>query len=121
VPTLREIGRALGAEVLSGEAKLDQTVQWAIGGDLMSDVLAAGRPGVLLLTGLTGGQVIRTAEMVEAIGVVFVRGRRPAANERTLELALEASIPVLVTPQPLFDACALVYSLGVRGCQAQRC
>lgn len=117
VLTLREVAQALAAEVLSGQALLDRPVQWAIGGDLMSDVLAAGQPGALLLTGLTSSQVIRTAEMVEAVAVILVRGRRPVAGERMLELAQEAAIPVLATEHPLFDVCALLYALGVRGCR----
>jgi hypothetical protein len=43
--TLREAAELLRAEVLSGEEHLDQDFDFAGASDLMSDVLAFGRPG----------------------------------------------------------------------------
>jgi len=114
--TLRQVAELLSAEVLSGDGLLDREVPWAFGGDLMSDVLALAKSGTLLLTGLTNPQVIRTAEMIEASGIVLVRGKRPTVGDRTLQLASESGIPVLSTPLLLYDSCGRLYAQGLRGC-----
>ena len=85
--TLRQAIEVLQAEILTGEQYLDREVGTACGADLMSDVLAFHKENALLLTGLVNTQVIRTAEMSDIIGVVFVRGKRP--NAEILELARE--------------------------------
>ena len=76
--------------------------------DLMSDVLALSRPGMLLLTGLVSAQVIRTAVVVDLCGVVFVRGKKP--GEAVLSLAREAGIPILGTSLTMFEAAGLLYT-----------
>ena len=57
--TLKEIQNILQAEVLIGEDQLDVEIKNAGGCDLMSDVLAWGKPGILLLTGLSNSQSVR--------------------------------------------------------------
>ena len=79
---LRKIQQLLAAEILWGEEVLDQVEPLcACGSDLMSDVLAFTKEKTLLLTGLTNAQVIRTAEMIDLSGIIFVRGKRPSKNK----------------------------------------
>ena len=54
---------------------------------MMSDVLAFVKDQAVLLTGLCNPQVIRTAEMMDVICIVFVRGKTP--DEDMIELAKE--------------------------------
>lgn len=107
----------LNAEVVCGEHLLDNEVTTACGADLMSDVLAFTKERTLLLTGLTNLQVIRTAEMSDLAGIVFVRGKRPSQD--VIQLAANNGIPLLVTNWPMFEACGLLYSGGIRGCSPQ--
>ena len=72
---LEEVKRILDAEVLVGEDRLDREVILACGSDLMSDVLAFVKEKVLLLTGLTNPQVIRTAEMMDIKAIVLYGGK----------------------------------------------
>ncbi|AZR73310.1 hypothetical protein BBF96_07890 [Anoxybacter fermentans] len=112
---LKEIAELLNAEVLVGDEKaLELEITIACGSDLMSDVLAYTKEKTLLLTGLTQPQVIRTAEVMDLNAVIFVRGKRP--EQVTIQLAKEKNIPLLMTQLPLFEACGLLYSKGVRGC-----
>ncbi|MDD6032270.1 MAG: hypothetical protein PUC47_02125, partial [Oscillospiraceae bacterium] len=74
--TVRDVARILNATVLSGEDQLDIEVHDACGSDMMSDVLAFVKDQSVLLTGLVNPQVIRTAEMMDIICVVFVRGKQ---------------------------------------------
>jgi len=112
--TLREIKEILQAEVLAGEEFLDREPSSACGSDLLSDVLAFTKENSVLLTGLTNSQVIRTAEMSDIIGVIFVRGKKP--DNYTIELATIKKIPLLTTRLPMYEFCGRLYLLGLQGC-----
>jgi predicted transcriptional regulator len=105
--TLAQVGKLLEAEILCGD-NLAVRVDEVGAADLMSDVLALGKPGMLLLTGLISSQVIRTAHVSDLCGVVFVRGKKP--GKEILELAKKLGIPVLGTKMTLFEAAGLVYN-----------
>lgn len=111
--TLREIRDILGAEVLWGEDRLDTQVRSACGSDFMSDVLAYVKDQGLLLTGLVNPQVVRTADMMDMVCIVFVRGKRPSPE--VLELAEQRGIAVLATQRTMFSACGILYQAGLRG------
>lgn len=111
---IEDIRVALKAEVLCCEEKMDEEVHNACGCDLMSDVLAFTKPGALLLTGLTNTQVVRTAEILDLKGIIFVRDKRP--NEATIAMAAEIGIPLLSSPYPLYESCGLLYAKGLKGC-----
>lgn len=104
--TLREAASLLEAEVLLA-GDLDVPVRALGAADLMSDVLALGRPGMLLLTGLVSPQAIRTAAVADCAGVVFVRGK--PVPEEVLLVAREAGVPVLRTHLTLFEAAGRLY------------
>lgn len=111
---MREIKEILKAKVLVGEELLDREIYYACGSDLLSDVLAFAKEHALLLTGLTNAQVIRTAEMIDLLGIVFVRGKKP--ETATVELASLKKIPLLSTHLPMYESCGRLYLKGLRGC-----
>jgi predicted transcriptional regulator len=106
--TLSRVRDLLAADVLSGN-DLSAKVEEVGAADLMSDVLALSKPGMLLLTGLVSKQVIRTAVVADLCGVVFVRGKKP--NDEILALAQEARIPVLSTTLTMFEAAGKLYGV----------
>lgn len=77
--------------------------------DLLSDILATPKRDFVILTGLVTPQVIRVAEVVDAIGVVIVRGKKPPQS--TLEAAHQAEIPVWRTPLHMFESCVALAPL----------
>jgi len=111
--TLKEIKDILQAEVIFGEDSLDLNIDFAGGSDLMSDVLAFGKPGILLLTGLTNAQSVRTADIIEAKAIVYVRGKKPVPEG--IRLAEEKGIPLLSTEFMMYSACGLLFSRGLKG------
>ncbi len=111
--TLREIKEILQAEVICGGDRLEEEIGFAGASDLMSDVLAFGLPGILLLTGLTNTQSVRTADIIEARAIVYVRGKKP--EKEGIELARKKGIPVLSTKFMMYKACGLLYSRGLPG------
>ena len=111
--TVREVRDILGARVLVGEDHLDREVRSACGSDMMSDVLAYVKDQAVLVTGLNNPQVVRTADMMDMICIVFVRGKKP--DGAILQLAVDRGIAVLATKLPMFAACGLLYEKGLRG------
>jgi predicted transcriptional regulator len=111
--TLKEIKELLQAEVISGHDRLDEEITSAGGSDLMSDVLAFGKPGILLLTGLSNSQSVRTANIIEAKAIVYVRGKKP--DQEGIELAKGKNIPLLSTKFMMYTACGLLFSHGLKG------
>jgi predicted transcriptional regulator len=111
--TLREIQELLQAEVIWGEHYLETEIEYAGASDLMSDVLAFSKPGNLLLTGLATTQSVRTADIIEAKAIVYVRGRRP--SKEGLEMAMKKGIPILSTKYMMYKACGILYQHGLSG------
>lgn len=113
-PVVNDPGLTLGVvcTLLEAESlvKADpQTPVRAIGAaDLMSDVLALGRPGMLLLTGLATTQAVRTAAVADLAGVVFVRDK--PVPEDVLTLARQSGIPLMRTRLTMFEASGRLYS-----------
>ncbi len=101
----------LGAEVLCGEDRLDRHVYSACGSDMMSDVLAYVKDQAVLLTGLVNAQVIRTAEMMDMVCIVFVRSKRPTPE--MIKLAGECGLVLLATDMRMYEACGKLFAGGL--------
>ena len=108
---IRDIKELLNAEILCYPEGLEKEVNSACGSDMMSDVLAYVKDQAVLLTGLLNPQVIRTAEMMDMICVVFVRSKKP--TDEMLELAKEHQMVVLSTDLRMYDACGKLYQAGL--------
>ncbi len=111
--TIADVKKILKAELVCGEQQLDAEVHNACGSDMMSDVLAFVKDQSVLLSGLVNSQVIRTAEMMDMVCVVFVRGKEP--TREMVQLAEEFDIVLLKTPLRMFTACGLLYQNGLAG------
>ena len=110
---ISQMQQLLEAKVLCCEENVNRHVYSACGCDLMSDVLAFVKDQAVLLTGLVNPQVIRTAEMMDMICVVFVRSKVP--TQEMIDLARESGIVLMVSDKRLYEACGLLYSNGLVG------
>ncbi len=110
---ISDMQQLLEARVLCCEENIDNEVFSACGCDLMSDVLAFVKDQAVLLTGLVNPQVIRTAEMMDMICVVFVRSKIP--SQEMIDLAKESGIVIMVSDKRLYEACGLLYTNGLVG------
>ena len=106
--TIREL---LEAEVVCGEESLGKHVYSACGSDMMSDVLAYVKDQAVLLTGLVNAQVVRTAEMMDMVCIVFVRSKSP--TEEMISLAKESGMVLLKTRKRMYEACGRLYAGGL--------
>ncbi|MEW6410971.1 MAG: ATP-binding protein [Candidatus Zixiibacteriota bacterium] len=100
---IETIKDALGATVLEGEKGLGLSVEHVYASDLMSDVLAFGKPDSILLTGLATQQAIISAHMAEFKGVVLIRGKRP--KDGAEKFARENHLVLMTTDLDMYDAC----------------
>ncbi len=111
--TLKDIKELLDAEVICGKEHLGIEIKFAGGSDMMSDVLAFGKPGLLLLTGLSNSQSVRTADIIEASAIIYVRGKKP--DDVGVDLAREKDIPLLTTHHTMYTSCGILYNKGLPG------
>jgi hypothetical protein len=112
--TLREIMTLLEAELLTSEADLDREIPCAFASDLISDILMCTKEPTLLLTGLTNPQVIRLSDMIDLLGIVFVRGKVPPRE--LIEMADERKLLLLSTKLTMYRSSGILYNTGLRSC-----
>lgn len=110
ISTIRDL---LDAKIVCGEDMLNDDVFSACGSDMMSDVLAYVKDQAVLLTGLVNSQVIRTAEMMDMVCIVFVRSKQP--TREMIDLARDHGMAVLTTDMRLYEACGKLYVNGLVG------
>ena len=108
---ISQIQELLDAEVVCGSDGLDKEVFSACGSDMMSDVLAYAKDQAVLLTGLVNPQVVRTAEMMDMVCIVFVRSKAP--TEEMIALAEEHGMVLLKTKKRMYEACGKLYAAGL--------
>ncbi|MBC3516645.1 DRTGG domain-containing protein [Neobittarella massiliensis] len=116
--TIHDIQQILDARWIYGEELADREVHTACGSDMMSDVLAFVKDQSVLLTGLVNPQVVRTAEMMDMVCIVFVRGKTP--DENITALARRGEIALLCTDERMFTACGKLYAAGLSGGVGER-
>lgn len=107
-----DIVKAIDGEILVLPA-VNVEVDCAFAADLMSDILIFAHPQMLMITGLTNSQTIRTAEMADIPVILFVRGKRP--SDVMLALAEEIGIGILFSPHTMYETSGLLYQAGLPG------
>ena len=115
---ISQIQELLEAEIVCGEDQLDEEVSSACGSDMMSDVLAYVKDQAVLMTGLVNSQVVRTAEMMDMVCIVFVRSKKPTPE--MIELARESGIVLMATERRMYEACGILYQNGLVGNKVNR-
>jgi hypothetical protein len=101
------------ADSRQAEVVLDHEIRSGFGSDLMSDVLCFDVSQSLLITGLVNPQVVRTAEMGDVAAILIVRDKVPP--QATVDLARQVGIPLLGTPNIMFETCGRLYQAGLSG------
>lgn len=110
---IKDIIGLLDATVLTPKIDLEGEVHSACGSDMMSDVLAYVKDQAVLITGLNNPQVIRTADMMDMVCVVYARGKMP--DSLSVQIAQEKGICILTTQKAMFTCCGILYQNGLRG------
>lgn len=111
---LKEIIELLDAELLTRNSDLETDIECAFGSDLISDTLMCVKEPTLLLTGLTNPQIIRLSDMIDLLGVIFVRGKVP--SQEVIDMAEERELPLVMTKYTLYKSSGILYNNGLRAC-----
>ncbi|MBR4579065.1 MAG: hypothetical protein IKQ69_10775 [Oscillospiraceae bacterium] len=106
-----EMRELLAARTYACPDRTREDVAAAAASDMLSDVLAMGGAPDVLITGLLNPQVIRTAVLMDARCVVFVRGKVP--GPAIVELAEESGVCVLGTDMPMYQVCGVLHAHGL--------
>ena len=104
--------KVLKAKTVVPASDGDVVLSGCFAADLMSDVLAFGRHGSLLVTGLATDQVIRTAAIKRLVAVVVVEGKQVGSD--MLEAAREECVPLYRTPLSKYEACGRLMQAGLQ-------
>lgn len=108
---LKDIITCVNGQLIWGESHLEDEIQRGFASDLMSDVLTILEDDILLITGLSNNQAIRTAEMSDIKNILLVRNKKP--SQSMIDMAKELNISLSYTPYSLFKASALLYQKGL--------
>jgi len=109
---IKEIAVVLDATISCGAERLEEEVEMGYSSDLMSDVLTLDTDNLVLITGLSNLQAIRTSEMADIRVIVLVRNKK--ANQQMLDLAIENEMCILESPYSLFKASGLLFQAGLK-------
>ena len=110
--TLKEVADLLQATVITGEDFLDREVECVFASDLMSDVLTLKDVNnLLLLTGLSNLQSIRTCEMSDINYMLIVRGKE--VTEEMKELAEDNDMVIIRTKFSMYKTAGILYNAGL--------
>ncbi|HON85317.1 MAG TPA: DRTGG domain-containing protein [Syntrophorhabdaceae bacterium] len=109
---LRDVKEILNAEVLCCEDLLDREVKTCFACDLISEMLLHVQSNTLLVTSLTNAHILHAAQVMDALAVVFVAGKRPDAT--VIKKSEQSGLPLMTTKKLIFECCGLLYLNGVR-------
>jgi predicted transcriptional regulator len=110
--TIRDIAGLIDGKVICCEDRLSTSVEYAFASDLMSDVLTVEKENILLITGLTNLQVIRTSEMSDINCVIVARDKK--VNDDMVKLAEENNIILVECPYSVFHVSGELYKAGLK-------
>jgi hypothetical protein len=110
---LGEVLTIIDGIVVGDQIDPELEIHCGVSADLMSDALRFGRENMLLVTGLTNPQVVRTAEMIGIPALLFVRAKQPPPE--TIALAREAGIALLATRFTMYESSGLLFKAGLPG------
>lgn len=108
---LTKVVELVDAKVVAGDLD-DRLVEKGFCSDLMSDVLTIDTDRMLLVTGMTNIQIIRTAEMADIQAILLVRNKQMAPE--VLKLAAENNMVVLQSPFSMFRAAGILHEAGLK-------
>ncbi len=109
---LKDILACVEGKLVCGESHLEDEVMRGFASDLMSDVLTILEDDIILITGLSNNQAIRTAEMSDISNILLVRNKKP--SQSMIDMANELNISLSYTSFSLFKASALLYQQGLK-------
>lgn len=108
---LAKVVELTDAKIVAGNLE-DLSVEKGFCSDLMSDVLTIDTDKLMLITGMTNIQIIRTAEMADIQVILLVRNKQ--MSPEVLKLAAENKMVILQSPFSMFRAAGVLSAAGLK-------
>ena len=108
----QEIVEQLGWKVLAGADQLGNEVDGGYVADLLSCVMAGAKTGNIWITLQTHANVVAVASLLGLSAIVVAEGA--AVPEGTIDKAQEQGMPVLSSPEPVYETVSSLIRLGIR-------
>ncbi|MDD2599501.1 MAG: hypothetical protein PHO37_09785 [Kiritimatiellae bacterium] len=105
--TVLEAARRLNAEVIVEGDAVTHPIRHVVASDLMSDVLLVDDEDILLLTSLASDQVLRTAHIIGAVGVIVVNGKSLPTS--MVQVARDLGITLIKSDKTKYGACIAIH------------
>ncbi len=109
---IREVAEIVEGNLVCEGLPSDSEVLKAFASDLMSDVLMLDTHSLLLITGLSNVQTIRTAEMADIKNILFVRDKKP--TEEMIDLARKEGINIVLSKKSMYACCGLLFQAALK-------
>ncbi len=110
---VNEVAGLIGGRIICGqELASNCQVIYGFSSDLMSDVLTLDSDKLLLITGLTNPQTIRTSEMSDISAIIFVRNKK--VTKEMIDLAKELSIILIECKHSMFYVSGKLFNAGLK-------
>lgn len=110
--TIKEISNRIAGHIICCEERNSTNVEYAFSSDLMSDVLTVEKENLVLITGLTNLQTVRTSEMSDINCIII--GRDKKINDDIISLAKENNIVLIQSPYSVFRISGELYKAGIK-------
>ncbi|MGC9467183.1 MAG: DRTGG domain-containing protein [Anaerolineae bacterium] len=108
---VREVVERLGWRVLVGADQLDREVGGGYAADLLSCVMAGAEADDLWITLQTHTNIVAVASLLGISAIVIAEGA--VVPENTREKAEEQEMPLLESPDPVYETVAKLVALGI--------
>lgn len=108
---VRDIVEALPIDVLTGEEKLDTSVDGGYVADLLSCVMAGAATDNVWITLQTHANIVAVASLLGIAAIIVAEGA--PVPEETLRKAQSQEMIVLSTPEPIYETVARLVELGL--------
>ena len=110
--TIKDITEKIDGHIICCEDKENTNVEYAFSSDLMSDVLTVEKENMVLITGLTNLQTVRTSEMSDINCIIIARAKK--VNSDIISLARENNIVLIESPYSVFRISGELYKAGIK-------
>ncbi len=104
---LEDLAARIGARVVVRGRAADIRIDRIYAGDRISDLLSHASEAMLVVTNLSGAQLIRAAELMDVPGLCLVSNQSP--EPEMLAAAAAHGLCVMVSPADLFETCGRAY------------
>jgi len=104
---LSDLIRNVEARILTTRPSRDVEIQRVYAGDRISDLLSQGAAKTLMITNLSGIQILHVAELMDVPAICLVNDIAP--EPELLGVAEEHGTVLLVSPFGMFETCGRLY------------